>query len=111
MTKAMTDTIFSKIIKNEIPSDKIYENDLLLCIKDKYPKAPVHLLCIPKKYFKDYTDFIANETQENICIFFKTIAEIIEKQGLDNFKLITNNGEKAGQEIFHFHVHIMGYHS
>ncbi|MFO1130081.1 MAG: HIT domain-containing protein [Rickettsiales bacterium] len=99
--------IFLKIINNEIPSVKIYEDDLLICIKDINPLDEIHFLCIPKKPCIDYLDFIEKHDEKQISNFFIKIS-LIAKEHCSSFKLITNNGAKSGQEIFQMHMHIIG---
>lgn len=102
--------IFAKIIKGEIPAQKIYEDDKLIAIHDINPVAPVHVLVIPKSEHVDYQDFITNATLEEIQYYFTAIPKIAASLGLseDGYRLITNIGSKSGQTIFHFHTHIIG---
>lgn len=100
-------SIFTKIIDREIPAKIVYEDDKLICIHDIKPTHPVHLLCIPKIPYINYQDFISKADNEEIIHFFKKVNELAT-QNTSSFRLITNNGEKMGQEIFHFHVHIVG---
>ncbi len=101
-------TIFGKIIRGELPSEKVFENDRLLAIKDLYPVAPVHLLIIPKK---EIASLQAMQSED-----FSLLAEIVEvAQKLavqfnvqDGYRLLTNNGSSAGQTIFHLHFHLIG---
>jgi histidine triad (HIT) family protein len=101
-------TIFGKIIKGELPAEKVYENERILVIKDLYPAAPVHLLIIPKKEIAN----LQAMTKED----FPLLAEVVQvAQQLaeqfyiaDGYRLITNNGKTAGQTIFHLHFHLIG---
>ncbi len=101
-------TIFGKIIRGELPADKVFENERLLAIKDLHPVAPVHILIMPKKEISQ----IQSLTPED----FPLIAEIIEvaqqlavRFGVqDGYRLLTNNGTTAGQTIFHLHFHLIG---
>jgi len=101
-------TIFGKIINGELPAEKVYESPTLLVIKDRAPRAPVHLLIIPKKEYATLQDI----PKEELTI----MAEIIEvAQNLskkfevaDNYRLLTNIGTKAGQSVFHLHFHLIG---
>lgn len=109
MTSSYTSNIFSKIIKKEIPCKKIFEDENILSFWDIYPKARIHALVIPKLNCYNFESFIEKENIQNIGHFFSRVnfiaTDILKLK--DNFKLIINNGEKAGQEIFHFHVHIL----
>jgi histidine triad (HIT) family protein len=101
-------TIFGKIIKGELPADKVYEDDSLLVIKDINPVAPVHLLIIPKKEFKD----LQSLTEADLPLMghvVKVAQEVARKHEIeDGYRLITNNGSMAGQVIFHLHFHLIG---
>lgn len=101
-------TIFTKIINREIPSEIIYEDDQCIVIKDIQPKAPTHVLLIPKVEIPRLVD--ANEShQELLGHLLLTAAKVAAELGIgDAFRLIINNGESAGQTVFHLHMHIMG---
>jgi histidine triad (HIT) family protein len=103
------ENIFTKIIKKEIKSHIIYENKEFLVIKDINPKAPVHFLLLPKNNYINYIDFLQKASSEEKSSMDSTILKIFEDFNLDNGKIITNYGEKAGQEVFHFHIHILSY--
>ena len=99
--------VFAKILRGEIPSKKVFENDDLLCFHDINPVAKTHLLIIPKGEYIDYTDFVSNAPEEVIIRFFKTIPEIANKLGVKEYRLVSNCGKDAGQIVFHFHVHLI----
>jgi histidine triad (HIT) family protein len=100
--------IFYQIINKKIPCKTIYEDENILCFYDINPKAKTHALAIPKKEFIDFCDFATNSTNEEVASFFKQVNYIATNiLGLKNFKMLTNNGGGAGQEVFHFHVHIL----
>jgi histidine triad (HIT) family protein len=98
--------IFAKILRDELPSEKIYEDDALLIINDKYPdpKYKIHLLCMPKNDHINFNDFVSNH--EQIDLFFKKMIEILNNLNIHHYQLTINNGEKGGQEIMHMHIHI-----
>lgn len=102
------DCIFCKIIKGEIPSEKVYEDEQTLIFKDIAPKAKVHLLAVPKTHFK----LISEADDEGKKALFHTLSVIPEaarKNGCENgFRLVVNQGESAGQSVFHLHIHILG---
>lgn len=100
--------VFAKIIRNELPSKKIYEDDKILAFFDVAPIAPIHILVIPKGEYIDYPDFVANASVEDVSHYFLTVAKIAKEAGLDSFKISSNIGEKSGQRVFHFHSHIIG---
>ena len=102
--------IFAKIIKGEIPCEKIYEDDNVLFFKDINPSAKIHVLGIPKKPSIDFSDFILKNKPKEIAEFYKKINLVVEKLGIreSGYKIITNSGDNGGQEVPHFHVHILG---
>lgn len=101
--------IFAKILRQEATCDKVYETDHTLVFKDIFPKAPIHLLVIPKGQYINYHDFMNKATQEEILDLFKTINTVVKDNNLeDAYKLSVHTGEKGGQLVPHFHVHIMG---
>jgi len=102
------ETLFSKIITGEIPADIIYEDEHCIAIKDIAPKAPVHLLVIPRKIIPRIIDA---ETEDQALLGHLMLAagKIAEEAGIgEAFRLIVNNGAGAGQTVFHLHVHILG---
>ncbi|OUS16043.1 histidine triad nucleotide-binding protein [Gammaproteobacteria bacterium 50_400_T64] len=102
------ETLFSKIIKGEIPADIIYEDEHCIAIKDIAPKAPVHLLVIPRKIIPRVIDAEAGD-QALLGHLMLAAGKIAEEAGIgDAFRLIVNNGAGAGQTVFHLHVHILG---
>lgn len=101
-------TIFAKIITGELPAEKVYEDDEVLAIKDINPAAPVHLLIIPKKEYKDLQS-VPEKDLYLIGHIVKVAQALAEKYDVvDGYRLITNNGSKAGQVIFHLHFHLIG---
>ena len=103
----MSDTIFGKIIAGEIPSEFIYEDDHCIAINDISPQAPVHVLVIPKKGIPRLVDAQAQD-QELLGHLLLAAGKIAEQLGVqDAFRLIINNGEGAGQTVFHLHLHIL----
>ena len=102
--------IFAKIIRGEIPCDKVYEDDDVLFFKDINPISKIHVLGIPKTQCVDFSDFISKNTQTTISDFFKKTNLVIEKLGIKNngYRIISNSGIDGGQEVPHFHIHILG---
>jgi histidine triad (HIT) family protein len=101
-------TIFGKIINGELPAEKVYEDDQVIAIKDINPVAPVHLLLIPKKEYKDL-----QSVPESDLSLISHIINIAQKLAhkydvADGYRLVTNNGSQAGQVIFHLHFHLIG---
>jgi len=102
--------VFAKILRKEIPSKIIYEDKSLLFINDVYPKSKIHILGLPKLEVLDFGDFILKADKEIISHFFSKAYEIIENVGINKtgFKIIMNSGKDSGQEVPHFHIHILG---
>ena len=101
------DTLFTKIINKEIPADIIYEDELSLVFKDITPQAPTHLLIIPKKPIPKLSD-ATQEDKELLGHLMWVAGEVARDLGLDEtFRLVTNNGAKAGQSVFHLHLHLL----
>lgn len=101
-------SIFTKIINKEIPANIEFEDDKCIVIHDINPKAPVHLLIIPKKEIPSIIDLEDNDS-DLIGYLFLVARDIAKKMNLDGYKLIFNVGEKGGQEIFHLHLHLLGF--
>jgi histidine triad (HIT) family protein len=103
------DNIFAKIIRGEIPSKKVYEDDKVLAFHDISKTAPTHVLVIPKGEYVDFIDFTSKADVSEISFFFKKINEIAKNLEADKtgFRLISNIGSNAHQTVPHFHVHIL----
>tara|TARA_B100000963_G_scaffold357621_1_gene380265 strand:+ start:3420 stop:3761 length:342 start_codon:yes stop_codon:yes gene_type:complete len=103
----MDKTLFEKIIDREINADIVYEDDISFVIKDINPQAPTHLLIIPKKVIPKLSD-ATNEDQSILGHLLIVAGNIADDIGLDEtFRLVINNGAKAGQSIFHLHLHLL----
>ncbi len=104
----MDDCIFCKIVKGEIPSEKVYEDEKVLAFKDINPVTPIHVLVIPKKHFKDVLD-VKEEDKEIIADLFQSINKIAKILGIEEngFRVINNCGKDAGQEVMHLHFHLL----
>ena len=104
----MEDCLFCKIVKGEIPSEKVYEDDEILAFKDIHPKAPVHILVIPKKHISS-TKEIEVEDEALIGKMFTVIKKIANDLKLEKgYRIINNCGEDGGQEVMHLHFHLLG---
>ncbi len=110
MSQYDDNNIFAKILRGEIPCRKVYEDDYVLAFHDINPQAPVHILVIPKGKYVSIVDFGAGASAEEIKGFYAALAKIAGEQGLkaDGFRTIANTGLNGGQEVPHFHVHILG---
>ena len=103
----MSKTLFEKIIDREIPADIIFEDELSIVIKDISPQAPTHLLIIPKKVIPKLSDSTP-EDQSILGHLMLVAGQIADQLGLDEtFRLVVNNGAKAGQSVFHLHLHLL----
>lgn len=104
----MEDCIFCKIIKGEIPSTKVYEDEKILAFKDINPAAPIHILVIPKKHIKSLVEL---EKEDEILIgkIYTVINKIAEEQGVKEkgYRVIVNCGKDGGQEVGHLHFHLL----
>ncbi|QKX01821.1 HIT domain-containing protein [Wolbachia endosymbiont of Cruorifilaria tuberocauda] len=105
-----SNNIFAKILRGELPCEKVHEDENVLAFYDKYPDAPVHILVVPKSQCISYDDFILKSSTEEIVGFFKTVRQVIYEYGLEKtgYRLVTNHGENGEQVVPHFHVHILG---
>ena len=105
----MDDCIFCKIIKGEIPSDKVYEDDKVLAFKDINPEAPVHILVIPKEHIES-VNAVNYKNSQVIAHIFEVIGKIAKEHGIDKdgYRVISNTGDNAGQSVHHIHFHILG---
>lgn len=104
----MSDTIFSKIIRREIPADIVYEDDLALAFRDVNPQAPVHILVIPKKPIPMLSE--AEDTDQGLLgHLLLTVKKIAVQENLSKgYRVVINTGENGGQTVFHLHLHLLG---
>lgn len=102
--------VFYKIIHGEIKSNLILNEKNYIAIHDIAPKAPVHVMVIPKGCYVDYFDFISNASDEEILDLNRGVARIIEMMNLPKggYRLVSNSGKFGQQEVMHLHIHIMG---
>ena len=100
--------IFCKIVKGQIPSTKIYEDEEVLAFKDIHPDAPIHILVIPKKHI-DSLATMKDGDEQIISKIYKKINEIAEEQGFkeNGYRVIVNCGKDSGQEVMHLHYHLL----
>ena len=102
------DCLFCKIVNGEIPSQKVYEDDLVYGFYDIAPQAPVHVLLIPKTHITSAADITA-ENSAVVAHIFEVAAELAKQLDLsDGFRIVTNCGDSAGQTVKHLHFHLMG---
>ena len=103
------ETIFSKIIRKEIPADIVFENERIVAFRDIAPKAPTHIVVIPKKEIVNVAD-LSTEDQALIGEIFLVIKDLAEKEGVaeSGYRVVTNSGSEGGQEVLHLHFHLLG---
>lgn len=102
--------IFAKILRGEIPCNEVYRDEYALAFHDIAPQAPKHILVIPTGEYVSIDDFGANASAEEVSGFFKAVAKVAEQEGLieNGFRSIANTGDHGGQEVPHFHIHLLG---
>jgi len=100
--------IFARILRGEIPSKKVYEDEHVLAFHDINPLSPTHILVIPKGAYVSWDDFSAKASDEEITAFVRAVGKIAREAGLveDGYRLLANTGLNSGQEVPHLHVHI-----
>ncbi len=99
--------VFCEIINGNIPSDKVYEDDMMVAFKDLNPQAPVHILAVPKEHIC-CANAINEENSKYVAHIFEKLPEIAKAQGIESYRIINNCGEDAGQTVMHLHFHILG---
>ena len=101
--------IFAKILRNEIPCQKVYEDEFSLFFKDISPQAKIHVLGIVKLECVDLIDFIDKSDDKALTSFFNSVSLVIDKLNIrqSGYRIISNSGEDGGQEVPHFHIHIL----
>jgi diadenosine tetraphosphate (Ap4A) HIT family hydrolase len=102
--------IFARILRGEIPNRTVYEDDFVLAFHDIGPQAPTHVLVIPKGKYVSFADFSAEASEAEIAGFIRAVGKVAKSLGLEEagYRVIANMGEHSGQEVPHFHVHIVG---
>ena len=102
--------IFARILRGELPCDKVFEDEHILAFNDINPLAPTHILVIPKGRYVSWDDFSEKGSDEEIAAFVRAVGEIAREAGLvqDGYRLLANVGMNSGQEVPHLHAHIFG---
>lgn len=105
-----TNNVFAKILRNEIPCNKITEDKYSLAFHDAFPKSKIHALVIPKGHYISAQDFSENASEEEIVSLVQMIGKVAKELGVDTsgYRILTNHGKDSNQEVPHFHVHICG---
>ncbi|MEE8393638.1 MAG: HIT domain-containing protein [Rhodospirillales bacterium] len=103
-----TGNIFAKILRSEIPCNKVFEDDFALAFHDIDPQAPVHVLVIPKGEYISSHDFFGDAPEAEIAGFCRAVVKVADELGIreNGYRILANHGDDANQEVLHFHVHI-----
>ena len=102
----MSECLFCKIAAGEIPSNKVYEDELCYAFYDIAPQAPTHCLVIPKAHISSVSAVTA-ENSAVVAHIFEVIAKLTKDLGLESYRVVSNIGEQAGQTVFHLHFHVL----
>ena len=102
--------VFARILRGELPCNRVYEDDFAIAFHDIAPRAPVHVLVIPKTPHVSLADFTASATPGQIAGFFAAVGRVAKQLGLEEagYRILANMGANGHQEVPHFHVHIFG---
>lgn len=103
----MSDCLFCKIANGQIPSKKVYEDEVCYAFYDIDPQAPTHFLVIPKAHIAS----VSQVTEDNAAVvahIFAVISKVTQEMGLESYRVVSNVGQQAGQSVFHLHFHVMG---
>lgn len=103
------ENIFAKILRGEIPCEKVYEDEYVLSFRDINPQAKMHVLIIPKDQYIDIADFLQNADSQYQSCFWQSVNKIIDRLNLrlKGFQMKAHKGKDGGQEVFHFHLHLL----
>jgi len=103
-----SENIFAKILRGEIPCNKVFEDDFAFAFNDINPQAPTHVLVIPKGAYVSMDDFSANAPENEAAGFWRAVGSVAREQGVTGagYRILANHGRDANQEVPHFHVHI-----
>ena len=102
----MSDCLFCKIAAGEIPSNKVYEDDICYAFYDIAPQAPTHFLVIPKAHIGSVSE-VSGENSAVVAHIFEVIAQLARQLGLESYRVVSNVGEQAGQSVFHLHFQVL----
>ena len=102
----MSDCLFCKIAAGEIPSNKVYEDEICYAFYDIAPQAPTHFLVIPKAHIGSVSE-VNGENSAVVAHIFEVIAQLARQLGLESYRVVSNVGEQAGQSVCHLHLHVL----
>lgn len=102
--------VFNKIINGEIPTELLIESKYTIAFRDINPSYDLHILVIPRGHYTNYSDFIKNASDNEIIDFNKTMSNLIDELDIEEegYRIVSNTNDNAGQEIYHYHAHILG---
>lgn len=102
--------VFARILRDEVPSRRVYEDEWAIAFHDIAPQAPVHVLVIPRGPYVALADFVATASEAEIAGFFRAVGQVAAQLGLEapGYRILSNMGMHAGQEVPHLHVHLFG---
>ena len=103
----MSDCLFCKIVNGDIPSNKVYEDELCLAFYDIDPQAPTHFLVIPKAHIASVSE-VNTDNAAVVAHIFTVIAKVTRELGVESYRVVSNIGAQAGQSVFHLHFHVLG---
>lgn len=105
----MSDCIFCKIANGEIPTDTVYENELVRAFRDADPQAPTHVLVVPKRHVQSASQ-LTQEDADLMLAMLDAIHAVVKREGIEEagYRLVANTGEQGGQSVPHLHVHVLG---
>jgi diadenosine tetraphosphate (Ap4A) HIT family hydrolase len=105
-----TSNIFAKILRGEVPCKKVFENEHVLAFRDIFPKAPTHVLVVPKGAYTDMDDFTARASDAEMAALLRALGQIARDEGIaeSGYRVISNCREDGGQEVPHLHLHLLG---
>ena len=101
------DCLFCKIVAGEIPSDRVYEDDAVIVFRDINPRAPTHVLAIPRRHIASAAN-LTDADGELLAALFAALRHVAEEAGLHGYRIVTNVGAESGQSVFHLHFHLLG---
>lgn len=101
------DCLFCRIAAGEIDAARVYEDDEVIAFEDIDPKAPTHVLVIPRRHVADWSDTAATAPELGVALF-RGVANVAAELGLEHYRVVANTGEKSGQSVFHLHLHVLG---
>ncbi len=105
-----SNNVFARILRRELPCDKVYEDDHVLAFKDVNPQTPIHVLVVPKGAYASMDDFSQTASDAEIAALFRAVGRIAREMGIveSGYRMLANHGRDGHQEVAHYHVHLFG---